>query len=49
MSNTRQQFDDEFKRQDVKHMQESGKISAEISKELDIPVGSIRMYLKIFL
>ena len=46
MGNTRQHFDEEFKRQTVKHMQENGKTPAEVSKELDIPVGSIRDWKK---
>lgn len=44
MGDTRQHFDDEFKRQTVKHMQENGKTPSEVSKELDIPVSSIRKW-----
>jgi len=48
MGDIRQHFDDEFKRQTVKHMQENGKTPSEISKELDIPVSSIRAWRKQF-
>ena len=48
MGEIRQHFDDEFKRQTVKYMQESGKTPAEMSKELDIPVSSIRAWRKQF-
>jgi len=48
MGDIRQHFDDEFKRQTVKHMQESGKTPAEVAKELDIPVSSIRAWRKQF-
>ena len=48
MGDIRQHFDDEFKRQTVKHMQESGKTPSEVSKELDIPVSSIRAWKKQF-
>ena len=48
MGDIRQHFDDEFKRQTVKHMQENGKTPAEVSKELDIPVSSIRAWKKQF-
>jgi transposase len=48
MGDIRQHFDDEFKRQTVKHMQESGKTPAAVSKELDIPVSSIRAWKKQF-
>ncbi|GMK37735.1 hypothetical protein PCCS19_07890 [Paenibacillus sp. CCS19] len=44
MGDTRQHFDDEFKRQTVKHMQENGKTPSEVSKELDIPASSIRKW-----
>ena len=48
MGDIRQHFDDEFKRQTVKHMQENGKTPMEVSKELDIPVSSIRAWKKQF-
>lgn len=48
MGDIRQHFDDEFKRQTVKHMQENGKTPAEVSRELDIPVSSIREWKKRF-
>lgn len=48
MGDIRQHFDEEFKRQTVKHMQESGKTPAEVSRELDIPVSSIRAWKKQF-
>lgn len=48
MGDIRQHFDDEFKRQTVKHMQESGKTPSELSKELDIPVSSLRAWRKQF-
>lgn len=48
MGDIRQHFDDEFKRQTVKHMQENGKKPAEVSRELDIPVSSIRAWRKQF-
>jgi Transposase and inactivated derivatives len=48
MGNIRQHFDDEFKRQTVKHMLETGKTPSEVSKELDIPVSSIRAWKKQF-
>lgn len=48
MGDIRQHFDEEFKRQTVKHMQENGKTPAEVSKELDIPVSSIRAWRKQF-
>ncbi|RUS46815.1 transposase, partial [Cohnella sp. AR92] len=48
MGDIRQHFDDEFKRQTIKHMQENGKTPAEVSKELDIPVSSIRAWRKKF-
>ncbi|SDT19651.1 transposase [Paenibacillaceae bacterium GAS479] len=46
--NTRQHFDDEFKRQTVKHMLENRKTPAEVSKELDVPIGSIRTWKRRF-
>lgn len=48
MGDIRQHFDDEFKRQTVKHMHENGKTPAEVSRELDIPVSSIRAWKKQF-
>ncbi|CAH1226948.1 hypothetical protein PAECIP111893_05354 [Paenibacillus plantiphilus] len=48
MGDIRQHFDEEFKRQTVKHMQESGQTPAEVSRELDIPVSSIRAWRKQF-
>lgn len=48
MGNIRQHFDEEFKRQTVKHMQENGKTPSDVSRELDIPVGSIRAWKKQF-
>lgn len=44
MGNIRQHFDEEFKRQTVKHMLETGKTPMETSKELDVPVSSIRAW-----
>ena len=46
MGDYRQHFDEEFKRQTVKHMMETGKTPAEVSKEMDIPVSSIRSWKK---
>jgi len=46
MGNVRQRFDEEFKRQTVKHMEETGKKPAQIAEELDIPVSSIRTWRK---
>jgi len=48
MGDIRQHFDEEFKRRTVKHMQENGRTPAEVSKELDIPVSSIRAWRKQF-
>lgn len=48
MGNIRQHFDEEFKRQTVKHMMETGKTPAEVSKELDVPVSSIRDWRKAY-
>lgn len=48
MGKTRQHFEEEFKRQTVKHMQENGKTPAEVSKELDVPIGSIRAWRRQF-
>ncbi|KIL34277.1 transposase [Gordoniibacillus kamchatkensis] len=48
MGDIRQHFDDEFKRRTVQHMQETGKTPSEVSKELDIPVRSIRAWKKQF-
>ncbi|MFF2484757.1 transposase [Paenibacillus sp. NPDC058071] len=48
MGDIRQHFDNEFKRQTVKHMLETGKSPSEVSKELDIPVSSIRAWKKQF-
>ncbi|MFC4302037.1 transposase [Cohnella boryungensis] len=42
MGDIRQHFDEEFKRQTVKHMLETGKTPSEVSKELDVPVSSLR-------
>ncbi|GIP36431.1 transposase [Paenibacillus sp. J2TS4] len=46
MGNSRQHFDEEFKRQTVKHMMETGKTPMEISKEMEVPVSSIRTWKK---
>lgn len=46
MGDSRQHFDEAFKRQAVKHMMETGKKPMEVSKELDIPVSSIRAWVK---
>lgn len=46
MKKQRQHFDEEFKRQAVKHMMETGKTPADLSKELDVPVGSVRSWRK---
>jgi len=46
MGDIRQHFDEEFKRQTVKHMLETGKTPSEVSKELDIPVSSVRAWKK---
>lgn len=46
MGDHRQHFDEEFKRQTVKHMMETGKSPAEVSKEMDVPVSSIRSWKK---
>jgi transposase len=46
MGDNRQHFDESFKRQTVKHMMETGKTPMEVSKELDVPVSSIRAWKK---
>ncbi len=46
MGDSRQHFDEAFKRQTVKHMMETGKKPMEVSKELDVPVSSIRAWNK---
>jgi transposase len=46
MGNSRQHFDEEFKCQTVKHIMETGKTPLEVSKELDVPVSSIRAWKK---
>lgn len=46
MGDSRQHFDEEFKRQTVKHMMETGKTPVDVSKELDVPVSSIRAWKK---
>ncbi|NTZ20271.1 hypothetical protein EXW96_22810 [Paenibacillus sp. JMULE4] len=48
MGDIRQHFDEEFKRQTVKHMQENSKTPSEVSRELDIPVSTIRAWRKQF-
>ncbi|MCM3704046.1 transposase [Paenibacillus macerans] len=44
MGEQRQHFDETFKRNTIKHMMETGKTSAEISKEIDVPMKSIRSW-----
>lgn len=44
MGKIRQHFDEEFKRQTVKHMEETGKKPAQLADELDVPVSSIRTW-----
>jgi transposase len=46
MGESRQHFDEDFKRQTVKHMIETGKTPAELSKEMDVPLSSIRSWKK---
>lgn len=46
MGDIRQHFDEAFKRQTIKHMMETGKTPMEVSKELDVPVSSIRAWKK---
>jgi transposase len=46
MEKSRQHFDEEFKRRTVKHMMETGKTPMEVSRELDVPVSSIRGWKK---
>ncbi len=46
MSKRRQHFDEAFKRQAVQHMAETGKTPAELSQELDVPIGSVRSWRK---
>lgn len=44
MGEQRQHFDETFKRNTIKHMMETGKTPTEISKEIDVPVRSIRSW-----
>jgi transposase len=44
MGDFRQHFDEEFKRNTVKHMLESGKTVSQVADELDIPKSSIRRW-----
>jgi Transposase. len=44
MGDQRQHFDEAFKRETIKHMMETGKTPAEVSKEIDVPVSSIRSW-----
>ncbi|RJX37804.1 hypothetical protein D3P09_22855, partial [Paenibacillus pinisoli] len=44
MGEQRQHFDEAFKRETVRHMMETGKTVTEVSKEIDVPVSSIRSW-----
>ncbi|TLS48211.1 hypothetical protein FE782_31955 [Paenibacillus antri] len=46
MGEIRQHFDEEFKRQTVKHMEETGKKATQLAEELDIPASSICSWRK---
>lgn len=45
MVNTRKRYNDEFKRQAVKYIQEQTKTVSDIAEELDIPVSTISSWL----
>jgi len=46
MGDLRQHHDEEFKRQTVKYMEETGKKATQLSVELDIPASSLRTWKK---
>lgn len=48
MKQRRQHFDDEFKRNAVLHMKETGKTPADLSIEIDVPVRSIQGWKRQF-
>lgn len=45
MSGTRRSYNEEFKRQAVKYIQEQTKTVAELAQELDIPAKTIHQWL----
>ncbi|ASA26058.1 transposase [Paenibacillus donghaensis] len=45
MSGTRKSYNDEFKRQTVKYIQEQTKTVAELALELDIPAKTLHQWL----
>lgn len=45
MTETRQSYDDDFKRQTVKFLQEQTKKLPELAAELQIPVGTLRKWM----
>ncbi|AIQ31572.1 transposase [Paenibacillus sp. FSL P4-0081] len=45
MSGTRRSYNDEFKRQTVKYIQEQTKTVAELAQKLDIPAKTIHQWL----
>jgi len=48
MGQIRQHFDEEFKRQTLQHMEETGKKATQLADELDIPVSSIRAWKRLY-
>jgi transposase len=46
MGNQRESYDKEFKRKTVEHMQTENKKLTEISKELNIPKGTLSRWIK---
>lgn len=45
MSETRQHYNEEFKLQTVKYIQEQTKSMPDIAEELNIPVGTLRQWM----
>jgi transposase len=45
MAESRQHYNEDFKKKTVKYVQEQTKSLPEIAQELDIPVGTIRQWL----
>ncbi|REK74470.1 transposase, partial [Paenibacillus paeoniae] len=45
MRNTRQHYNDEFKRQTVKYIQEQTKNIPQIAEELNIPEGTLQQWM----
>ncbi|WP_148449126.1 transposase, partial [Paenibacillus ihuae] len=45
MSGTRNSYNDEFKKQTVKYIQEQTKTVAELAQELDIPAKTLHQWL----